>query len=244
MRNIKLTIEYDGTNYVGWQKQINGIGIQTKIEEAIFNTTNERVNLTGSGRTDSGVHARGQVANFRTNSSIPGEKFKDALNIKLPWDIAIVESEEVDLDFHSRYDAVAKEYSYLIYNNSNRSPLYRNYSCHVPYVLNFKEMEKGCKYFLGTHDFLSFAGSKNILEDTCRTINNIDLEKWKDCIKLNIEGNGFLYNMVRIIAGTLIDIGRGKIQAEDIPKIIDYKDRKFAGHTAAAEGLYLEKVYY
>ncbi len=122
MRNIKLTIEYDGTNYVGWQKQINGIGIQTKIEEAIFNTTNERVNLTGSGRTDSGVHARGQVANFRTNSSIPGEKFKDALNIKLPWDIAIVESEEVDLDFHSRYDAVAKEYSYLIYNNSNRSP--------------------------------------------------------------------------------------------------------------------------
>ena len=244
MKNIKLTIEYDGINYVGWQKQINGIGIQSKIEEAILKTTGEKVNLIGSGRTDSRVHARGQVANFRTKASIPGEKFKDALNTKLPWDIAIVGSEEVDLGFHSRYDAVAKEYSYLIYNNSNRSPLYRNYSYYVPYKLDFGSMERGCKYFLGTHDFLSFAGSKNILQDTYRTVNNIELSKWKDFIKLNIEGNGFLYNMVRIIAGTLIDIGRGKIQAEDIPKIIDYRDRKLAGHTAGPEGLYLEKVYY
>lgn len=244
MRNIKITIEYDGTNYIGWQKQNNGISIQSKIEEAIFKATEDKVNLTGSGRTDSRVHARGQVANFYTKSSIPGEKFKSALNRKLPWDIVIIESEEVDLNFHSRYDAIAKEYSYLIYNNTTRSPLYRNYSYYVPYVLDFEKMKKATEYFLGTHDFISFAGSKNSLEDTCRTINSIALEKCGYFIKLKIEGNGFLYNMVRIIAGTLIDVGRGRIQPEDIPKIINCKDRKAAGRTAAAQGLYLEKVYY
>jgi tRNA pseudouridine38-40 synthase len=244
MRNIKLTIEYDGTNYVGWQKQINGIGIQDKIEEAIFEITGENVKLIGSGRTDSKVHAKGQVANFRTNSKISEEKFKYALNTKLPWDIAIIESEEVDWNFHSRYDAIGKEYSYLIYNSATRSPLYRNYSYHVSYLLNFEKMLDGKKYFLGTHDFLSFAGSKNILEDTHRTINHINLKHKENFIKLNIEGNGFLYNMVRIIAGTLIDIGRGKIRPEDIPYIMERRDRKFAGHTAAPQGLYLEKVYY
>ena len=244
MRNIKLIIEYDGTNYVGWQKQINGIGIQEKIEDAIFETTGERVHLTGSGRTDSGVHARGQVANFYTKSQISGDRFKHALNTRLPSDIAILKSEEVDKDFHSRHDAKGKEYSYLIYNSNIRSPLYRNYSYHVSYVLDYEKMCQGANYFLGTHDFLSFTGSKNTLEDTYRTINNIKLKRKENFIKLNIEGNGFLYNMVRIIAGTLIDVGRGKIPPEDIPDIIKAKDRKRAGHTAAAQGLYLEKVYY
>ena len=159
MRNIKIIIEYDGTNYVGWQKQINGIGIQDKIEEAIFKITGEKVNLIGSGRTDSGVHAKGQVANFHTKSSVPGEKFKDALNTKLPWDIAIIESEEVDYDFHSRYDAVAKKYSYLIYNNATRSPLYRNYSYYVSYVLDYDKMRKEL-IILGTHDFLALQVQK------------------------------------------------------------------------------------
>ena len=244
MRNIKLIIEYDGTNYVGWQKQINGIGIQEKIEEAIFKITGEKVHLIGSGRTDSGVHARGQVANFYTKSKISGDRFKYAINTKLPFDIVIVESEEVDKDFHSRCDAKAKEYSYLIYNSTTRSPLYRNYSYHVFYVLDDNKMRQGANYLLGTHDFLAFTGSKNNLEDTCRTINSINLKRKGDFIKLNIRGNGFLYNMVRIIAGTLVDIGRGRIQPEDIPNIIKSKDRKCAGPTAAAQGLYLEKVYY
>lgn len=244
MRNIKLTIEYDGSNYVGWQKQVNGNGIQSEIEQAIFLTTGEKVNLIGSGRTDSGVHAKGQVANFYTKSRIPGNRFKYALNIKLPSDIVILESEETNYDFHSRYDAKAKIYSYLIYNNPIRSSLYRNFAYHVSYELEYEKMYEGTKYFLGTHDFSSFAGSKNVIEDTCRTINNIALEKSGDFIKFKIEGNGFLYNMVRIIVGTLVDIGRNKIRAEDIPNIINLKNRKFAGPTAPPEGLYLEKVYY
>ena len=202
------------------------------------------MHLIGSGRTDSGVHARGQVANFYTKSKISGDRFKHALNTRLPFDIAILKSEEVDKDFHSRCDAKGKEYSYLIYNNNIRSPLYRNYSYYVSYVLDYDKMRKGASCFLGTHDFLAFTGSKNVLEDTCRTINSINLKRKGDFIKLNIEGNGFLYNMVRIIAGTLIDIGIGRIQPEDVPNIIKSKDRKCAGHTAAAQGLYLEKVYY
>lgn len=244
MRNIKLTIEYDGTNYVGWQKQTNGIGVQAKIEEAIYKTTGEKVNLIGSGRTDSKVHAKGQVANFYTKSKVPGERFKYALNTKLPLDIGIIESEEVDYHFHSRYDAKAKKYIYLIYNNPIRSPLYRNYSYHIPYKLDFKEMERGGEFFIGTHDFLSFTGSKNVLENTIRTIYSLELEKQGEFIKVSVKGNGFLYNMVRIIVGTLIDAGLGKLNSKDIPNIISKKNRKFAGHTAAPEGLYLEKVYY
>lgn len=244
MRNIKITIEYDGTNYVGWQRQINGIAVQEKIERAIYEVTGENVNVIASGRTDSGVHAKGQVANFFTKARVPGERFKFALNTKLPLDITIIESEEVDHDFHSRYDAVAKEYSYLIYNDLIRSSLYRNYAYFVGYDLDFGEMEKGARHFLGKHDFLSFAGAKNILEDTFRTIYDIDLSKNGSFIKLKVKGNGFLYNMVRIIAGTLIDIGSGKIKSEEVASIILKKDRKFAGHTAAAQGLYLDQVYY
>jgi tRNA pseudouridine38-40 synthase len=242
--NIKLTIEYDGTNYIGWQKQENGNSIQQEIERAINLITGEEVNLIGSGRTDSGVHAKGQVANFITKAKIPANKFKFAINSKLPDDIVIIDSEKVDESFHSRYDAIGKKYKYLIYDSPIRSPLYRNFVYHLPYPLDYKEMEKAIKFFIGTHDFRSFMASSSSVKTTIRTINDAFLFKENDLIVFSIEGNGFLYNMVRIIVGTLVDIGRGKINSSSIPNIISSKNRKAAGHTAPPQGLYLEKVYY
>lgn len=244
MVNVKLTIQYDGTNYCGWQKQKNGNTIQEEIEKAIMLVTGEKVDLIGSGRTDSGVHAKGQVANFLTNSNIPVDKIKFALNSRLPKDISIIESRIVDENFHSRYDAIGKRYKYIIYNNKVRNPLYRNFAYHVPYSLNYKEMQEATKYFLGSHDFSAFMASNSAVKTTIRTINKVTLEKIEDLTIFTIEGNGFLYNMVRIIIGTIVEIGRGKLKSSDIPNIIHSKDRRIAGHTAPPQGLYLEKVFY
>ncbi len=244
MANIKLTIEYEGTNYIGWQKQNKGNSIQGEIEKAIKLITGENVNLIGSGRTDSGVHAKGQVANFITKSKIPGDKFKFALNSKLSEDIAIIHSENVDESFHARYDAIGKKYKYLIYNSQIRSPLYRNFAYYIPYPLDYKEMDKSIKYLIGTHDFTSFMASNSSVKSTIRTINHVSLYKKEDLIVFSIEGNGFLYNMVRIIVGTLVEVGRGKIESDNISHIIHSKNREIAGPTAPPHGLYLEKVYY
>ena len=244
MTNIKLIIEYDGTNYVGWQRQKNGVSIQEQIEKAINKVTGEKVHLIGSGRTDKGVHAKGQVANFITRSTIPPSRFKLALNNNLPEDIVILNSEKVSDDFHSRYDAIGKRYKYLIYNNPIRGALYRNFAYQVPYHLDYKEMEMAMSFFIGTHDFMSFMVSKNNVRTTTKTITQTSLNKKGNIIFFTIEGDGFLYNMVRIIVGTLVDIGRGKIKGTSIPHIISLKNRKFAGPTAPPQGLYLEKVYY
>lgn len=244
MKNIKLTIEYDGTNYFGWQIQPEVSSVQEEIEKAIKILTNEDIDLTGAGRTDRKVHARGQVANFMTNSSIPAEKFSYAINKYLPEDISIVKSEEVDTNFHSRYDAIGKEYRYLIYNNYIRSSLWRNYTYHVPYNLDFKTMDIAKDFFLGTHDFSAFMSTGSSIENTVRTIYAVSLCQKDNIICFEVQGNGFLYNMVRIMVGTLIDVGSGKIRPESIPIILESKDRKKAGHTAKPQGLYLEKVYY
>lgn len=244
MRNIKLIIEYDGTNYFGWQKQPNQISVQETIEEAIEKITKEKVDIYGSGRTDRGVHARGQVANFLTDSRIPGEKFKDAINSVLAADIAITYSEEVDQSFHSRYSAKGKEYRYVFYNRRVPSPLLRNFAYHVPQKLHFDLMQEAADDLIGTHDFIAFMASGSSVKDTIRTIYNVHLSKDHEMIELRINGDGFLYNMVRIIAGTLVDIGIGKIDSKCIPEIISSKDRKNAGHTAPPHGLYLEKVLY
>ncbi|WIV13184.1 tRNA pseudouridine(38-40) synthase TruA [Proteiniborus sp. MB09-C3] len=244
MRNIKLIIEYDGTNYFGWQKQPHQKTIQEAIEYSIKKITKEDVGIFGSGRTDRGVHARGQVANFFTEAKIPGEKFKDAINSVLPSDIVISHSEEVDCSFHSRYSAQGKEYRYVIYNRRIPSPLLRNYAYHVPQKLHFDLMQKASADFIGTHDFTAFMASGSSVKDTTRTIYSIHLNKNHEIIELKINGNGFLYNMVRIIAGTLVDIGIGKIDSSYISEILLSKDRKNAGHTAPPHGLYLEKVFY
>lgn len=244
MKNIKLLIEYEGTNYSGWQKQRRRNTIQEEIERAIKKVTGEKVKLIASGRTDKGVHAKGQVANFRTHSTIPGENYKFALNIKLPEDIKILESCEVDIDFHARFCAKNKRYKYIIYNGKMPRPLYRNFSYHVNWDLDIDEMRDSLKYFIGYHDFESFKGPKTDTDTTMRTIYNIELQTYEELIEITIEGKSFLRNMVRIIVGTIIYIGMGRINKEDLPGIIKGKNRVLAGPTAPGQGLFLEKVYY
>lgn len=243
MRNIKITVQYNGENYCGWQKQPDSLGIQGNIEKAIYEITKEEVKIIGSGRTDAGVHALGQVANFKTDSSIPVEKIPNALNAKLPKDISIIACSEVDEEFHSRYSAKGKRYRYLIYNQLYRSPIYKDTSYHVRYDLDFEKMCEEAKHLIGEHDFKGFMSSGSSVKDTVRTIYDITLEKNEDLIILEIEGNGFLYNMVRIIVGTLVDIGRGRIN-ESLADVINYKSRSKTGHTAPAHGLFLKKVDY
>lgn len=244
MRNIRLLIEYEGTNYSGWQAQKNALGIQAVIEDAIEKITGEEVRLTASGRTDGRVHALGQVANFYTNSTIPGDSFKHPLNIALPEDIKIIESEEVAIDFHSRFDAKRKRYRYVIYNGKIPRPIYRNFSYHVEKDLNIEEMRKSLTYFIGNHDFASFMARKSEVDTTMRTIYSIEIIKKDDFIEIVVEGKSFLRHMIRIIAGTLVFIGMGKIKREDLNNIIQGKNRQLAGPTAPPQGLFLEKVYY
>lgn len=244
MKNIKLTLEYDGTNYQGWQKQKIGETIQGTLERAIEELIKEVVEVTGSSRTDSGVHAKGFIANFKTESTIPSNKFKEALNYRLPEDIVILKSEEVSNDFHSRYSAKGKTYSYSIINRDVPSAIYRNYYYHVKKKLNTKAMEEACKYFIGTHDFNAFKSSGGSVKTTVRTITDLHIEHNEDIIKIYVTGDGFLYNMVRIIVGTLIMVGNNKVKPCEIKEIIDSKDRKKAGICVPANGLILEEVYY
>lgn len=244
MRNIKLTIEYDGTNYSGWQRQKNGISIEGTIEDAIKKVINEDIKIIGSSRTDAGVHARGQVANFFTETKIPIDKIPYAINSKLPCDIVILDAEDVPDDFHSRYSCTGKRYSYTILNRKIPSAILRNYTAHCSYKLDFELMKKAEKFFIGTHDFSAFRSTGSSVKTSIRTVSYLNLEKKGDIIRFEIEADGFLYNMVRIIAGTLIEVGMEKIDPYDIPAIIESKDRSRAGKTAPASGLCLEKVYY
>lgn len=244
MRNIKLTIEYDGTNYVGWQRQKNGRSIEETIEKAIEDITGEKVRIIGASRTDAGVHSKGQTANFFTSSRIPETKFHSAINSRLPKDIVILDAQEMDENFHSRYSSIGKRYSYKILNRKQPPAYLRNYVEHCPYELNYSFMLNAAKAFLGQHDFTAFKSTGSSVKTAVRTITMIELTKNEDLITMNIEGDGFLYNMVRIIAGTLIDVGRGKIHYNSIPEIIESRDRNRAGKTAGAAGLCLEKVYY
>lgn len=246
MRNIKLIIEYEGTNYCGWQSQKNACSIQETIQNAIEKITGSRSNLTGSGRTDAGVHAKGQVANFLTDSKIPAERFAFALNSVLPRDIVIKNSSEVEMEFHARYSTVGKKYSYLLLNSKQPTALYRNLAYHVSYCdkLDLEQMYVASQHFVGTHDFAGFMSTGSSIKGTVRTIYEINIVQEDDLIKLIYHGNGFLYNMVRIISGTLLYAGIGKIHSNEIPKVIASKDRTKAGITLPAHGLYLEKVLY
>ena len=244
MRNIKLTIEYDGKDFSGWQKQPNKLNIQGEIERAIENVTGEKVELIASGRTDAGVHALGQIANFKTNSNIDLEKIPIAINSQVKKSIRIQKAEEVDDNFHSRFNCKKKTYRYIIDNSKYGSAIYRNISYHIPIKLNVEEMKKAIKYFEGEHDFKSFKSSGTSSKSSVRTIFKANIVTEGDSIAIDLTGNGFLYNMVRIIAGTLVDVGLGKIKADDIPKIIEAKDRTKAGKTLPPYGLMLLKVDY
>lgn len=244
MRNIKLTIEYDGKEFHGWQKQPNKLNIQGEIERAIYNITKEEVNLIGSGRTDAGVHALGQVANFKTNSEIPIEKLPLAINSQLKNSIVIKEAEEVDERFHSRYNAKHKTYRYIINNSKCGTAIYRNLEYSYPFKLDAEKMKQASKYFEGEHDFKAFKSSGTSSKNSVRTIYKAIVKQEGEKIIIELTGNGFLYNMVRIISGTLLDVGLGKIRAEEIPEIIESKDRQRAGKTLPAHGLYLVEVKY
>ena len=244
MNNIKLTLEYDGTEYYGWQKQKEMKTIQGQLEEAIFIVTKEACEVTGSSRTDAGVHAKGFVANFKTNSKVPPERFREALNVKLPNDIVVIKSEKVEDDFHARYCAKGKTYEYYILNDQVPSALIRNQVYHYKYDLDIEAMKEGAKQFIGTHDFAAFRTQGSSVKGTIRTIFDVKVEKTEKIIKISVSGDGFLYNMVRIIVGTLIEVGRGKTKPEDIKEIILKKDRKLAGFCVPAKGLFLKEVYY
>lgn len=244
MRNIRLTIEYDGSNYLGWQRQKSGSTIQNTLEEAIRSLTNEEIEVIGSSRTDAGVHAKGFVANFKTNSRIPAYKYREAINHKLPDDIVILKSEEVEEEFHSRYNARGKTYSYSILNREVPPAIGRNYLYHVKRKLDLEAMKEACKYFIGTHDFAAFKSSGSSVKTTIRTIYELNIEENNDIIKIYVTGDGFLYNMVRIIVGTLIMVGFNKIMPNEIENIIAHKDREKAGICVPSSGLILEKVYY
>jgi len=245
MRNIKLEIEYDGKNFAGWQTQPGKTSIQGEIINAINKITGEEVELNASGRTDAGVHALGQVANFKTNTEIDIKKIPYAINSKLPNSIVIKSAEEVEERFHSRYNCVGKTYRYIVNNAEFPSALNRYREFHIAQKLNIENMKKAIKMFEGTHDFKGFKSSGgNAKKTTVRTLTKCELKEDGDRIIIELSGDGFLYNMVRIIAGTIVDIGLEKIKVENLPSIIESGDRTLAGKTLPPHGLYLVEVRY
>lgn len=244
MRNIKLKLEYDGANFRGWQRQKEGRTVQQTLEEAIEKITGEKIEVFGSSRTDSGVHAKEYCANFHTSSRVPQEKFKDAINTKLPDDIVVLKSEEVDSEFHARYLSKGKTYCYKIINTPERRTMGRDYMYHYRGNLNIDEMKKACEYFIGKHDFEGFKTQGSSVKTSVRTITDLHIETEGKMINIFISADGFLYNMVRIIVGTLLMVGNNKIKAEEIKEIILSKDRTRAGECVPARGLCLEKVFY
>lgn len=244
MKRILLTISYDGTNYCGWQRQKNAATVQEAFERASSRLFKTDIESIGASRTDAGVHALGQRAVIDIETTIPTEKIPLAINSFLPDDIVVTEAEEVDLDFNPRFKAVKKTYEYRIYNSTFRNPLCRNYSEYVREKLDINSMSRAAEAFIGEHDFKGFCASGNSSKTTVRKIYSLEVKKEANFIVIRICGNGFLYNMVRIIAGTLIYVGMGKIKPDSIGEIIASHDRTKAGKTAGPSGLTLIKIVY
>ena len=244
MKRVGLVVAYDGTNYSGWQIQPNGITIQGVLNDTLSDLLGEKIEIMGASRTDAGVHALGNVAVFDTNTRIPGEKISYALNQRLPEDIRIQLSEEVEPDFHPRYCDSEKTYEYRILNRKFPVPTERLYSYFYHYKLDIEKMREATSYLIGRHDFASFCGTGAQVKSTVRTITGIDVWRDGDIVTIRVKGEGFLYNMVRIIAGTLIRVGGGFIEPQQIKKILEAKDRTLAGETARPEGLTLIGIRY
>lgn len=244
MRKIHLIVEYDGTDYAGWQRQSNAMTVQQRLEEAVGKLTGEIVCVHGASRTDAGVHALGQSAHFETNSRIPADKFSYALNTILPPDIRVSRSEQVPESFHSRFSGRGKRYRYLFYASPHAGALNRRTHAHVIYPLDVEKMQHEANDLVGTHDFGAFAASGSVVKDTVRTIYRAELKQRGSEIELIVEGNGFLYNMVRIIAGTLIGVGSGRLETGAFARAIESGNRLDLGITAPAHGLTLMEVFY
>ncbi|HNY50014.1 MAG TPA: tRNA pseudouridine(38-40) synthase TruA [Smithella sp.] len=245
MRNFKMTVEYDGSAYCGWQRQDNGVSIQQVLEEAIEKITGQKVSVIGSGRTDAGVHALNQVGSFRCETKLPVHKIFLGVNSVLPPDIVVKKLEERDDDFHALRDAKSKIYVYKILNQRLRPALGRHYFWHVRYPLDIAKIKKAAKYLLGTHDFSCFCATGTDVKDRVRTIVDIEIQTGEEgLIEIKVEAHGFLKYMVRNIIGTLVDVGRGKREPEEMKLIIESKNRNIAGATAPACGLFLKEVKY
>lgn len=244
MKRIGLVVAYDGTNYSGWQIQPNGVTIQGVLNDTLTELLEEKIEIMGASRTDAGVHALGNVAVFDTNTRIPGEKISYALNQRLPDDIRIQLSEEVDPDFHPRYCDSEKTYEYRILNRKFPVPTERLYSYFYHYKLDVDKMREATSYLIGRHDFASFCGTGAQVKSTVRTLTGIDIWRDGDIVTIQVRGEGFLYNMVRIIAGTLIQVGNGQYPPERVKKILEACDRSVSGPTAPAHGLTLMGIQF
>lgn len=244
MRRIQLIIEYDGTRYAGWQRQENALAVQQVVEEKLRKLTKENIVIHGASRTDAGVHAMGQSAHFDTECRIPADKFSYALNTMMPPDIRIRHSRQVPEEFHARFSTKGKRYRYLFQVSPHAGALNRLTHAHIIYPLDEQLMQLEAQALVGTHDFAAFAASGSVVKDTVRTIYRADVFRDGEEIKLIVEGNGFLYNMVRIIAGTLVGVGSGKIEPGAFAKAIETGNRLDLGVTAPAHGLTLMEVFY
>lgn len=242
MRRIKLTIAYDGTNYAGYQVQPNGNTVQAEVETVLAKMHGQAVKVVASGRTDARVHAKGQVIHFDTHLSMPADRFVKALNAMLPDDILVQSAEEVDASFHARYGAKRKEYRYFI--RTDVDPFRRNHAVTVTYALDREQMRQALRMLIGTHDFTSFSVTKSEVVDRVRTIYEAELVEAGDEMYFRFVGSGFLYNQVRIMVGTLMEVGRGKYEPADVSRMLAAKDRRSAGITAPPHGLYLWNVNY
>lgn len=240
--NYLLTLKYDGSNYHGWQRQDNADTVQARVEEAVKNLFCEQVGVTGCSRTDTGVHANCFKCNFTVDKTIEKSKVISGMNFFLPDDIAVFDCEEVADGFNSRFDCRSKEYIYKIYNSSVRDPFYVNRALFYKYPLDADFLNKQAADFIGTYDFSAFRSAGATTKTTVRTVYNAGVQRHGDMVVFNVEADGFLYNMVRIMVGTLLYISEGKIKSDSIPEIIASKDRINAGKTASPEGLYLNKV--
>lgn len=244
MRNIKLILEYDGTDYVGWQRQLNGRSVQQVVEEALARVIGSNVVVHSSGRTDAGVHALGMTAHFHTSHTMPAQAFRDGVNRFLPRDIAIQSAEEVSSSFHARFDAKGKWYRYSIYRHPIRSPLYGRTCWHVRSPLDVDCMSSAAEYFVGYHDFAAFRTTGCVAKSTCREIFSSDITLEKNLLHIDIRGSGFLRCMVRLMVGTLVEVGLGKRASGSLPRLLETDSSLKAGLAAPPQGLCLMQVWY
>lgn len=242
--NYLIALKYDGSNYHGWQRQENADTVQQRVEEAVGKLFSEKISVTGCSRTDTGVHANCFRCNFHSEKTIPHTNIISGLNHFLPTDIAVYDSETVADGFNARFDCKSKEYIYKVYNAGIRDPFYVNRALFYKYPIDARMLDEQAKDFIGTHDFSAFRAAGATTKTTVRTVYNAGVERHGDIVIFRFEADGFLYNMVRIMTGTLLNISEGKIKEGSIPEIIQSKDRLSAGKTQAPEGLYLNKVFY
>lgn len=241
---IKIVLSYDGTDFCGWQRQTNGVSVQQTVENAVFDLTGEKVTVTASGRTDAGVHAAGQVAHFDTNANIPPEKFYKALNTFLPDSVKVLSSEKVADNFNARKSAKRKTYEYSLYLSDTEQPLKERYATRVYGDIDIEKMRSAAKLLEGEHDFKAFSATGSSVKTTVRTVYGVGIEQNGIDIKIRVTGNGFLYNMVRIIAGALVKAGKGELFESDIIKALKTGERNLLGETLPAKGLCLLKAEY